>query len=565
MAALDTLGVAAMVPLTQLIGGADTDTGALAVIADTFGTDERTALIPVVAALVAVLFVLKSLASIGFRWWLLGRTTRVSADSAAALLRGYVLAPYASHRTRRLREIYRSVNEAVSQSTSVLLATVSIGTDFFVLIALTAVLAVTSPFVTIITVLVFGIFVLGLQRLLRRRQVRLGEAAATVSLEVWQYLLPSLDGFREARLSSRGEDFVRGYRDARLRGARIGRDIGIISDIPRYSLEIGFVLAIAVISAYLFTTGTAAEALVVLGVFAAASLRALPTLTRMSSNVATLRTGQAGLRIFLEAADSLESEASHEEQPRDGTAYAGDLVIDDLSFSYPDADTPVLDGLSLRIPHHSTVAFVGSSGAGKSTLIDLVLGLLDPTRGSISCGGRSISDDRAAWYACLGVVPQDVFLFNETLATNVAFEIDRSRIDLARVRLALEMAKLDDTVAALPDGLDTVVGERGVRLSGGQRQRLGIARALYRSPDILVLDEATSALDNATEHEISETLASLGGTMTILIVAHRLSTIRHVDTIVFLKDGRIEAQGTFEEVRAASAEFAHLVELGKLD
>ncbi|WP_438853478.1 ABC transporter ATP-binding protein [Agromyces sp. M3QZ16-3] len=565
LAALDTLGVAAMVPLTQLIGGADTQSGALAVISDIFGTSEPTVLIPIVAATVAVLFVVKSVASLIFRWWLLGRTTRVSADAASALLRGYVLAPYAAHRARRLREIYRSVNDAVTQATSVLLAVVSICTDLAVLIAITVVLAITDPVVTIVTVAVFGLFVVGLQRLLRRTQTRLGEESAELSLEAWQYLLPSLDGFREARLSSRGEDFVAGYRRARLHGARVGRDMGLIGDIPRYTLEIGFVVAIAGISAYLFSVGTPAEALVVLGVFAAAALRALPTLTRVSSNIATLRTGQAGLRIFLASADEVRDGGQHDEQPRDETRYRGDLVLEGVQFRYPDADEPVLDGLSLRIPQNTTIAFVGSSGAGKSTLIDLVLGLLQPTRGSIECGGRPIADDLAAWYAGLGVVPQDVFLFNDTVAANVSFEVEPDRIDLDRVREALAMAQLEDMVGAMPDGVHTVVGERGVRLSGGQRQRLGIARALYRRPNVLVLDEATSALDNATEHQISETLAKLGGTMTILIVAHRLSTVRHAETLVFLKDGRIEAQGAFDQVRAANAEFARLVELGRLD
>lgn len=565
LAGLDTLGVAAMVPLTQLISGAETDSGFLAAISNIIGTTDPSVLIPIVAATVAVLFVVKSLASIAFRWWLLGRTTRVSADAASALLRGYVLAPYVDHKARRLREIYRSVNESVAQSTSVLLAVVSISTDVAVLIAISAVLVIASPVVSLFTVLVFGVFVLGLQRLLRRRQTRLGEEAAEVSLEVWQYLLPSLDGFREARLSSRGEDLVRGYREARLRSARLSRDIGIINDIPRYSLEVSFVVAIAAISTYLFTTGTPAEALVVLGVFTAASLRALPTLTRVASSLTTLRTGRPGLRIFLEADEVVRGGGQHDEQPRDGRRYRGDLVIEDLEFRYPDADTSVLQGLSLHIPQNSTTAFVGSSGAGKSTLIDLVLGLLQPTRGSIECGGRPIGDDLAAWYAGLGVVPQEVFLFNDSVAMNVAFEVDPSLVDLERVQHALEMAQLDGVVAAMPQGVHTVVGERGVRLSGGQRQRLGIARALYRRPDVLVLDEATSALDNATERQISETFERLGGTMTILIVAHRLSTVRHADHLVFLKDGRIEAQGTFDEVRAESMEFARLVELGRLD
>lgn len=565
LAALDTLGIAAMVPLTQLIAGADADSGVLAVIAGIAGTTDPVVLIPLIASTVAVLFIVKSLAAIAFRWWLLGRTTRVSADAATSLLRGYVLAPFSAHRSRRLREIYRNVTDAVTQATSVLMAVVSICTDLCVLVAITIVLAITSPVVTLVTVVVFVVFVAGLQRLMRRRQTRLGEELAEVNLQSWQYLLPSLDGFREARLMSRGEDFVRGFQRARLRSALIGRDLGIIADIPRYTLEIGFVVAIAAISVYLFTTGTPEEAFVVLGVFAAASLRALPTLTRVAANLAIIRIGQAGLRIFLAASEELRRGGVHDELPRDPTRYSGDIVIEDLEYRYPDAETPVLDGIWLSIPQNTTVAFVGSSGAGKSTLVDLVLGLLEPTRGSIECGNRPIADDRAAWYAGLGVVPQDVFLFNDTIASNVAFDVEAERIDLNRVGQVIAMAQLDDIVAAMPDGVLTMVGERGVRLSGGQRQRLGIARALYRRPSVLVLDEATSALDNATEHEISETLATLAGTMTILIVAHRLSTVRHADSLVFLKEGRIGAQGTFEEVCAASADFARLVDLGRLD
>ncbi|WP_375142116.1 ATP-binding cassette domain-containing protein [Microbacterium sp.] len=225
----------------------------------------------------------------------------------------------------------------------------------------------------------------------------------------------------------------------------------------------------------------------------------------------------------------------------------------------------MLEDLSLEIPRHRTTAFVGSSGAGKSTLLDLVLGLLTPTSGEVLCGGRAIADDPAGWHASLGVVPQDVFLANRTLAENIAFGRSADEIDPDRVAEASRLALLDDLIAELPEGIHTMVGDRGVRLSGGQRQRVGLARALYRRPRVLVLDEATSALDNATEYQIAQTLAQLQGTMTIIIVAHRLSTVRSVDRLYFLRSGRVAASGTFDQVRAADAEFARLVELGSLD
>lgn len=564
LAALDTIGVAAMVPLTQLLTG-DTDSWFVEWLSQLLGTTELSTLIPVMAAFITVVFILKSIGAIAFRWWLLGRTTRISALSSAELARRYALAPYSDHRSRRLSEVYRNINDATGQSASVLLGVVSIISDALVLAAITGVLAITSPAVTLFAVILFGVLVFGVQLMLRRRQYRVGEELAASGLEAWQFLLPGLDGFREARLTSSANAFIDGFRAARMKRARAARVMGILSDAPRYLLEIGFVVAIMGISVILFTTGTPAEALTVLGVFAAASLRALPAMNRISANLATTRTGRAGLDIVSNVVEELDAGGVHDEQPHSSERFSGDIVLRELSFQYPDSDEFVLRGLSLEIAENSTTAFVGSSGAGKSTLLDIVLGLLQPTQGAVEVGGRLIADDLAGWYSELGVVPQDVFLLNDTLTTNIAFGVARDDIDEARVREVIAMAQLEDLVAELPDGLDTVVGERGVRLSGGQRQRIGLARALYRRPRVLVLDEATSALDNVTEHEIALTLGTLQGTLTIVIVAHRLSTVRHADRLVFLKNGQVDAEGTFDELRSRSADFERLVELGELD
>ena len=565
LAGLDTLGVAAMIPLTQLISGTGPESGVPGVVADIAGTSDPTTLIPIVAAGIAILFIAKSVAAIVFRWWLLGRTTRVNAEVATELLRRYVLAPYADHRGRRMSEIYRNINDSTAQAASVLISVVSLFTDILMLAAIVAVLAIAAPIVTIATVVFFTVFVVGLQHLLRGRQSRVGEEMAESSLQGWQFLLPGLDGFREARLTSSASGFVSGFERARLRSARASRELGILAELPRYALEIGFVVAIVGISLFLFATGTPGSALTILGLFGAASLRALPTMNRVTTHLATIRTGRVGLGILIGAARELETSGSYDEHPREDIRYGGDVVIDDLTFAYADSEHPVLDGVSLVIAQNKTTAFVGSSGAGKSTLLDLVLGLLEPTRGSIECGGRSIFADRAAWYVNLGVVPQDVFLINDTISANIAFGVPSDRVQPERVMEAASMAQLADLIVELPHGFDTVVGERGVRLSGGQRQRLGLARALYRRPSVLVLDEATSALDNETEHEISETLSGLKGSMTIIIVAHRLSTVRGADTLVFLKDGRVDATGTFEEVRQTSDDFARLVTLGELN
>ena len=566
LAALDTLGVAAMAPLMQLLTGSSaTDSGALGFVSDVTGATSQQTLVLVVASFVAAVFILKSVLALVFRWWLLGRTTRVSALASSRLMRMYILAPFADHRSRRTSEIYRNVSDSTAQATSVLLAVTGMFTDVLVLVALAVVLAIASPAVMVVTTVIFGGIVFGLQRSLRRRQSRIGEEIATSALESWQFLMPGLDGFREARLTSSANSFADGYRDAKLRTAHATRQMALISDAPRYLLEIGFVVAIVCISIVLFATTTPASALTILAVFAAASIRALPTMNRVSANLATIRSGRVGLEIVIRAKEELARGGSHDERPRSSTRFAGDITFREVRFQYPDAELPVLDGISLVIAENRTTAFVGTSGAGKSTLLDLVLGLHEPSNGSVECGGRPIHEDLPSWYADLGVVPQDVFLLNDTLAANVAFGVPAAAIDRQRVREVIATAQLEALVEDLPDGLDTYVGERGVRLSGGQKQRIGLARALYRRPKVLVLDEATSALDNATEHEIASTLRSLQGSVTILIVAHRLSTVRNADTLVFLKDGRIDEVGSFEHVRAASPDFARLVKLGELN
>jgi ABC-type multidrug transport system fused ATPase/permease subunit len=565
LAALDTLGVAAMVPLMTLVTGGDTQSGALGYISRMMGTDDVQVLIPVVAGIVAAAFVLKTIGALWFRWWLLGRTTLISARSATELMRRYALSPYSDHRSRSLSVLYRNINDATAQSASVLLAIVTMFSDIMVLIAIGFVLAATSLSVTIFAVALFGVLIGGVQRVLRRRQRHIGEEIADASLSAWQHLMPSLEGFREARLTSTAGRFVEGFEEARMRGARANRQMGIVGDAPRYVLEIGFIVAILGTFVILTAGGnSSAETITVLGVFAAASVRMLPTLTRVSAGIATTRIGQAGLRIVSGAVDELNTHAPHDETPHDGRPYSGDIVLRDIAFHYLDSDERVLDGISLTVRENTTIAFVGSSGAGKSTLLDVILGLLEPTEGFVECGGRPIGDDLVTWYGGLGVVPQDVFLLNATVRANIAFGVSPDAVDDARVLEVLAMAQLDGVIAGLPDGLDAIVGERGVRLSGGQRQRLGLARALYRQPRILVLDEATSALDNLTEHEISQTLAGLNGSLTILIVAHRLSTVRHADTVVFLEHGRVDAEGTFEHVESASPGFAQLVELGRL-
>lgn len=242
-----------------------------------------------------------------------------------------------------------------------------------------------------------------------------------------------------------------------------------------------------------------------------------------------------------------------------------ELLVQDVRFRYPGTAEDVLSEVSLRIPAGGSFALVGASGAGKSTLLDLVLGLHQMQEGDLVVDGESVLARLPDWQRSIGLVPQDVFLLDDTIAANVAFGVPPAAIDRDRVQQSLERAQLKDFVENLPAGPETIVGERGARISGGQRQRIGIARALYIEPELLVLDEATSALDNETEARIAQTITALSGELTILVVAHRLSTIRNCDEIAFIEHGQITATGTFDGLRLTSPAFARLVSLGELN
>ena len=231
------------------------------------------------------------------------------------------------------------------------------------------------------------------------------------------------------------------------------------------------------------------------------------------------------------------------------------LRVEGLGYRYPNAPTQSLDGVTLTIPKNASVGFIGSSGAGKTTIVDVVLGLLTPTEGRVLVDGVDIQDRLSAWQRKIGYIPQSIYLTDDSVRRNVAFGVDADEIDDAAVWAALEAAQLRELVESMEGGLDAIVGERGVRLSGGQRQRIGIARALYHDPEVIVMDEATSALDNRTERNFVEALERLQGERTLLIIAHRLSTVRNCDTLFMLEDGRLVAQGSYDELVARSDAF----------
>lgn len=561
----DMAGLLALMPLMQMLTGASPETGMLGWLSTVLGNPSDGTLAVILASVVFGAFVTKGALTIVFRWWLIGFIKAQEAETATTLLRRYLAAPYWLHLQRNTADLVRTMNEAVSQTYSnVVVGLVSAVTEAATIIGVVLVLVVLMPVPAVFAVAYFGVTSYAFYRVVKPRVSAAGEIQMSASFETYQAAFHALGGVKEIKVRRNAAHFVTEYQTARQRFAAATRTASFLVELPRYILEIVFIVGVALMSAVAFASDSSTAALTALALFVAAGFRLLPSLVRLNASLNGVRVGRRGVELVL--ADLAEINGSDDEESVLGPplVLSRRIHVDHVSFHYPGTDVAVLRGVTFDILAGQSVAIVGASGAGKSTLVDLLLGLHQPTQGRIVVDDTDIDDALPQWQRSIGVVPQDVYLLDDSLRANVAFGERREEINPERITEAIGLTQLDELVDALPEGLDTYVGERGVRLSGGQRQRIGIARALYLRPQLLVLDEATSALDNDTERRITSTVESLQGKMTIVVVAHRLSTVRNCDQLVFLKDGVVEAVGTFDEVRSASAAFASLVELGNL-
>lgn len=566
IAVMDMTGVAMTLPL-MLVATNAPGSERVSSILYSVGLTSTGAMIVALALVVGAVFILKSVFALAVRWWQLGRQNRLEGLAAVGLLELYSASPYEVHRARDNADVQRQINFSLSQVfNGVLGGYLTLSVDGLTIALTMVVLTIVSPTGMLTAAIVFGGCIVGVQLFTRDRARRTGLQLSDQSLVAWSSLLPLIDGFREVRLTESRDAFLTKYRKARMESARAGRNLAVITELPKYALEISLILGIGSIAAVVTIVGDPAQTVAVLGVFAAAAGRITPTLNRLAFTFVQIKSASASLEVLEGALETLPSQVTRASTANavDRTTMSGDIVLEDVGYHYPDSPDWQVRNISFTVPFGTSIAIAGSSGAGKSTLLDLVLGLFTPREGAITANNVDIHSASDAWMRSIGVVSQDVYLLNSTVARNVAFGVPDEEINMDRLQKVISDAQLDDLIADLPNGLNTVLGERGVRISGGQRQRLGIARALYRQPNVLILDEATSALDNKTEHQITKTIEALSGSLTIIIVAHRLSTIRNVDKVIYMSGGSIAAQGTFQEVTAINDEFAELVELGRL-
>ena len=568
VSALDMAAVAGMLPLIQLLTSDALPPVVQDYLVPVLGTDDRQDLLIGMGLLIGSAFLVKNVALVLIRWWSLGITKSAMAAAQSEILSRYVRADYEQHRRRSRATILQAISDSVPTTLgAVLLGYVSIITDLIMMVTLLILLAVLAPEVTVVVAVLFGGAALLLARVLRPHARRLGMQALELNKASWRQLNPAIEGFRETRIFRREEMFIQQYRENRSEYARVVRTQGILGELPKHVLEIVMITGIIVVAMTLFALREPSVAFGLLAVFAAATMRIIPALNRFVATLNGVRTGRPSLEFVVEQILELAGDRSvvddDEDEPRQFVP-SEDIVVQDLSYRYPDGTHDVLQGVDVTIRRGSTVALVGSSGAGKTTFADLLTGLIRPTTGTITVGDLSVAEEPRRWMSELAVVSQRVYLWDAPIRDLITFGQPPEQVDAGLLEEVVRRARLDDLITELPEGLDNWVGDGGARLSGGQVQRIGIARALYAEPRVLILDEATSSLDNETEYEITRTIDALKGNVTVLVIAHRLSTVKNADEILFFSGGRLKDRGSMRELVARQPEFDRLVQLGSL-
>lgn len=514
----------------------------------------------IIGLMAAGLLITKTLLSVIFVRKTLFFLSRRSASVSTNLISRVLAQPLLQVQSRSMQQTLYGVTTGVDSIViGVLNTTVLIISDISLLVILATGLFIVDPAVALSTFLVFSSVGYLLFRLLQVRAIKLGEEQRVLSIESSEKTLEVLNSYREIVVRNRRSFYASEFGRIRFNLADVEAERNFMPNISKYVIEVTIVLGSLSIAALQFAVNDAARAIAVLSVFTAASARIAPAVLRLQQGAIAIKSniGSASpsLDLVEEFANLKPEIITVDKLDFSHKGFNARIELQDLTLTYPTKAQPAVNSVSLTIQPGEVVAFVGPSGAGKTTVIDLILGVLEPDLGTAKIQGLQPLQAIQRWPGAIGYVPQDVMISNGTIKENVSLGFSKNEFIDEDIWRALEVAQLSDFVLELPDQLDTKVGDRGTKLSGGQRQRLGIARAMFTRPKLLVLDEATSSLDGGTEASITDAVHNLRGGVTIVMIAHRLSTVKESDTIHYMSEGRLEKSGTFGEVRKAIPEF----------
>ena len=516
--------------------------------------------------LVCMMIVAKGVLAVALLWGATRRFAKYELEIGSRLFDSYIDAPWVERLKRNSSDVVRLTDGSVGVTISGFLLPVStLFGEALSFVTVVVVLAVVQPLVAAIALGYLGLLGAILFFWVTKRAREAGRVNLKYTLRTSRLITEMIGAIKEVTLRGKSGEVADVVRSNRVHSTRARSNIQFLGQVPRYVLESGIVGGFVLVGVAGYATGGVTEAITAVALFGLAGFRMAPSIVRFQAVVsqvtANMPHASAVLHEIRRSENSVKYRVGRESLEIPASRKA--LSFENVSFRYSADQSDAISNVSFTIPFGSTVALVGSSGAGKSTVVDLILGLIEPTEGKLSIDQVDLTKLTKAWRAQVGYVPQDVALFDSSIAQNVALTWGKD-FDEVRVRSALEQAQLLDIVEKREDGIHGAVGERGLTLSGGQRQRLGIARALYADPLVLVMDEATSALDTATEAAVTDAVKALHGSKTVITVAHRLSTVQHADQVFFMSNGQVAAQGTFAELVAEVPEFARQAGLAGL-
>lgn len=562
---MEALSVGALIPFLALLvdPASAKGPGALRWLTGRYPHLEYSSILLSSSAAILAIFLAKAVVLLALEWFHKIAALTFVKDLSVALLGRYLKAPLTFHHRRNSTTLTGNVNQQVGLLFGLLLSMLVMVNAGLTLLALMGLLLWLDPSSFLAIGATLGLSGWLFLRYTGRNVSSLGKIRYAWEVRRDLSIVQGLGSLKETRILGRENFYLENFERAFGHGAGIQAHIDVLTTAQRHFLEV--VAVATVLGAMLLAIrrgGDPREIVVHMSVFGVAAFRFLPSLVAFINSALRVSAGTNAVDIL--HADLIELAPGDEGNGEDDgdLPFESSVELRGVRYRYPGGERDVLAGVDLRIARNSRVGFVGATGVGKTTVVDILLGLLRPDAGELLVDGVAVGARERAWWRHLGYIPQDIYLADDTLRNNIAMGIPPEAIDDDRVWEALRTAHLDGFVASLPGGLDAVIGERGMRVSGGQRQRIGIARAFYDRPSLVVMDEATASLDNLTEREVLRSILDIEGKTTLLIIAHRMTTIRHCDRIFFMEEGRISASGTCEELMARSPGFRALAAAG---
>ncbi len=542
--AVSLLGVGVLLPFIQAVTNPEDllDNKIIHYFYDMFSFSEASEMIVPIAVLIMIVYTAKN----GFIIYMNNLLYRFAyygkQEMQDRMMRYYISQEYTFFLNHNSAELMRDINTDPEMFYAAVQNMLQLASEVCVSGVMIIYLVVKDPLITFFVAVAMAIMVLLFMKKLRRILAGFGDDRRYYSARILQCMQQAFGGIKEIKIANREAYFENDFVKQNGKYTYVIKQNSFLSSVPKPIMEALCIvgLMIAVIVRVSATKTDSAELLGTLAVFAAAAFYLLPSANKMSEYLASIiHNGVVIHKIGEQYVAIRDTEITQTDKAAySEVGFEREITVEHMTFTYPDTEEPVLSDINVTIPKNASVAFIGPSGAGKTTMVDLILGVLKPQEGRIAADGRNIAESYRGWHDKIGYIPQTIYMLDDTIRNNIAFG-QAEAIDDETVWDALRQAQLDDFVKSLDEGLDTMIGEGGVRISGGQRQRIGIARALYRKPEVLVLDEATSALDTETEKAVMEAINRLQGRMTMLIIAHRLSTIQNCDMVYQVENGMV--------------------------